>query len=343
MSITAKSDKERVITEETHNPAFGVLRGTRASRSRSISYSIVLSMVACGAIISIWWIVTFGISWIEVSAFILFYFLSSIGQGIGLHRYFSHKSFCTSKLIRFLLAFFAIMSVQGSIVEWVGDHRRHHFRTDKCGDPHSPRIDNHCLAISGWRGLLHAQIGWLFTDTSTDYTIFARDLLADRVVAFFSRTRLFWYFVSIVVLPGIYGYVFGGMQHAIGAILVGGMLRAAVFSQSVSALNSIAHTFGTVRFHNKDNSRNNAFLAMFTLGEGWHNNHHRFPRNAHTGHAWYEIDILGATISLMEEFGLVWNVVRNTRFDANAKTPLEVQETITQSGTDNIKSDNRIS
>ena len=318
MRITDDSGNERFGTEATPEPPFGVLLGTRAARIRIISYSFVLSLVAIGAIVSIWWVATHDVGWIEVSTFALFYFLSAVGQGIGLHRYFSHKSFKTSKPMRFLLAWFATMSMQGSIVEWVGDHRRHHYRTDDCGDPHSPRIDDHCNAIKGWRGLLHAQLGWLFTDTSTDYTVFARDMLADRVVVFFSDTRLLWYFVSIVVLPGLYGYAFGGTEHAIGAILIGGMLRAAIFSQSVSALNSIGHTFGAVRFHHGDCSRNNALIALFTLGEGWHNNHHRFPRNAYAGLAWYEIDILGATIHLMEKLGLAWNVVRIAWLDADA-------------------------
>jgi stearoyl-CoA desaturase (delta-9 desaturase) len=316
MSAALESGVGRLASEAT-GPAFGVLVGTQAARKRIISYAIVLSLVAAGTLTSVWWIATHGVGWIELSAFALFYFLSAVGQGIGLHRYFSHKSFETSPVVRFLLALLATMSMQGSIVEWVGDHRRHHLRTDDCGDPHSPRIDDHCHAIHGWRGLLHAQLGWLFTDTSTDYTVFARDLLSDRIVVFFSDTRLFWYFVSLVVLPGLYGYAFGGVDHAIGAVLVAGMLRAAIFSQSVLALNSIGHTFGSVRFQDDDGSRNNALLAAFTLGEGWHNNHHRFPRNAYAGLAWYEIDVLGATIRLMERLGLVWTVVRTARLDAD--------------------------
>jgi stearoyl-CoA desaturase (delta-9 desaturase) len=323
MSLAVESDSGRLDPGARPGPAFGVLIGTRAARKRIISYSIVLSLVAAGTIAALWWMATHGVGWIEVSCFVLFYFLSAVGQGIGLHRYFSHRSFETSKPVRLVLAWLATMSMQGSVVEWVGDHRRHHLRTDDCGDPHSPTIDDHCQAISGWRGLLHAQLGWLFTDTSTDHKVFAHDLLADRVVVFFSDTRLFWYFVSIVVLPGLYGYAFGGMEHAVGAILIGGMLRAAIFSQSVLALNSIGHRFGTVRFYDGDSSRNNALLAVFTLGEGWHNNHHRFPRNAYAGLAWYEVDVLGATISLMEKLGLVWNVVRIARLDTDTRPPAE--------------------
>ena len=318
MSLAVGSDSGHLEAEARPGPAFGVLVGTRAARKRIISYSIVLSLVAIGTVAALWWIATHDVGWIEVSCFVLFYFLSAVGQGIGLHRYFSHKSFETSKPMRFVLAWLATMSMQGSIVEWVGDHRRHHLRTDDCGDPHSPTIDDHCHAIRGWRGLLHAQLGWLFTDTSTDHKVFAHDLLADRVVVLFSDTRLFWYFVSIVVLPGLYGYAFGGTEHAIGAILIGGMLRAAIFSQSVLALNSIGHSFGAVRFYDGDSSRNNALLAVFTLGEGWHNNHHRFPRNAYAGLAWYEVDVLGATISLMEKLGLAWNVVRIARLSSVA-------------------------
>jgi len=302
-------------------PAVGVLQDSPEAKRRFYSYAAVLGVVVVGATAAVVWIYHHGLSWIEISGFFLLYFMAAVGQGIGLHRYFSHKCFQTSTTMRCLLALLATMSVQGPIIEWVADHRRHHARSDECGDAHSPVIDNHCHKMTTWKGLWHAQLGWLFTDTSSDLHIFAKDLLQDRIVLFFSRTRLLWYFVSIVVIPGAYGHGLGGSEHAVGSILVAGMLRTALFSQSVLALNSIGHTFGSTRFAQDNHSRNNALLAILTFGEGWHNNHHRFPRNAYAGLAWYEIDVLGTTITVLEKLGLVWNVVRNAKLDKKQPSP----------------------
>jgi stearoyl-CoA desaturase (delta-9 desaturase) len=203
------------------------------------------------------------------------------------------------------------MAMQGSIINWVSDHRRHHAHTDQFGDVHSPHLDGHGAPLTGWRGLFHAQLGWLFDDTYSDPQIFAKDIVDDPVVQYFSRTRLSWYFISIVVLPGLYGYLLGGTEHILGGILIGGMLRAILFSQAVLALNSIGHTYGAVRFTEvAGTSRNNFWLSIALLGEGWHNNHHRFPRNAYSGLAWYEFDPLGRMISVGERLGFFWDVVR---------------------------------
>jgi stearoyl-CoA desaturase (Delta-9 desaturase) len=311
--MTVAFDQASVLARE-QQPA-GVLTDSPEARHRFYSYAVVLGIVAIGSGYSAFWIYQHGLSWIEITGFFLLYFMAAVGQGIGLHRYFSHKCFQTSAAMRWLIALLATMSVQGPIVEWVADHRRHHAHSDECGDAHSPVIDNHCQPLASWKGLWHAQLGWLFTDTSSDLHIYAKDLLQDRTVMFFSRARLVWYFASIVVIPGLYGYGLGGAEHAAGSILIAGMLRTALFSQSVLALNSFGHTFGSIRFKVDDHSRNNALLAIVTLGEGWHNNHHRFPRNAYAGLAWYEIDVLGSTITLLEKLGLVWNVVRNARLN----------------------------
>ncbi|MDB5648697.1 MAG: hypothetical protein JWL62_217 [Hyphomicrobiales bacterium] len=280
-----------------------------------MSYAVVLSLVGVGATAAVVWIALNGLTWVEVSCFLLFYVLTSVGQGIGLHRYFTHRSFKTSRTMRAILALLATMSMQGSIIGWVADHRRHHAHTDHCGDLHSPHIDDHCSPLTSWRGILHAQLGWLFADTFSDARIFAKDLADDPMLVFFGRTRLFWYLVSIVLLPALYGRIVGGAEHVVGAILIGGMLRAVIFSQSILALNSIGHTMGAIRFAQANTSRNNFWLAILTLGEGWHNNHHRFPRNAYAGLAWYEIDPLGTMISIGEKLGLCWDVVRVARLD----------------------------
>jgi stearoyl-CoA desaturase (delta-9 desaturase) len=281
---------------------------TRESRGRALSYGCVLGGIGIAGLAAPIWVMTHGITPVEVSAFFVFYLLSSVGQGIGLHRYYSHRSFETSRAGRTLLGILAIMSLQGPIIAWVADHRRHHAHTDRCGDPHSPSVDAACQRLSGWRGLWHAQLGWLFDGSFTDPNVYASDIVNDRFLRTLDRTRLLWYAASILALPALYGWALGGMQHVLGTVLIAGAFRAFLFSQSILALNSIGHTRGGQRFAQANMSRNNALVALFTLGEGWHNNHHRFPRSAHVGVAWYEFDPLGAIIRILESAGLVWNV-----------------------------------
>jgi stearoyl-CoA desaturase (delta-9 desaturase) len=283
---------------------------TRESRGRALSYGCVLGCIAIAALAAPLWVLANGVSFVEISAFFLFYLLSSIGQGVCLHRYFSHRSFETSKAGRTLFGILAIMSLQGPIIAWVADHRRHHAHTDRCGDPHSPSVDASCRPLTGWRGLWHAQLGWLFDGSFTDPEVYASDIVNDRFLRTLDQTRLLWYAASILALPALYGLALGGPQHVLGTVLIAGAFRAFVFSQSILALNSIGHTRGAQRFAQANTSRNNALVALFTLGEGWHNNHHRFPRSAHVGVAWYEVDPLGGIIRVLEKLRLVWNVRR---------------------------------
>jgi stearoyl-CoA desaturase (delta-9 desaturase) len=288
----------------------GVQINVEEARHRARSYGVVLVLVGFAALAAPIWAFLYGVGTVEVSAFCLFYVMASIGQGIGLHRYFSHHSFETSKAGRTLLGILAVMSMQGPIIAWVADHRRHHAHTDQCGDTHSPSIDGACAPLAGWKGLWHAQLGWIFGSSYSDPRIFASDIADDAQLRALDRTRLLWYAASILVLPAAYGWLLGGSEHIVGTVLVAGAFRAFLFSQSVLALNSLAHSFGNRRFEQANTSCNNALVAALTLGEGWHNNHHRFPRSAHVGVDWYEIDVLGEIIHLCEILGLVWNVRR---------------------------------
>jgi stearoyl-CoA desaturase (delta-9 desaturase) len=165
-------------------------------------------------------------------------------------------------------------------------------------------------------------MGWLFDDTMSDFDVYAKDLLQDRMVMFFHRTRWFWYCASFFILPGLYGFALGGVEHAIGTILIGGVLKTFLVLNAIAAIASIGHTFGSVRFKMpNDRSRNNAMLALLTFGEGWHNNHHRHPRAAHIGLAWYEVDVNGAIIHALERAGLAWDVVPH--LDTRSRRPLE--------------------
>jgi len=156
---------------------------------------------------------------------------------------------------------------------------------------------------------MHAHIGWMFDETATDFNIYAKDLLADPIIIFFHQTRWAWCLISLM-LPFLYGLVLGGMEHAWGSLLIGGYLRIAVLNNVVWAVNSFGHSVGYQNFHHQNNSKNNFILALLTFGDGWHNNHHRFPRSAWHGLRRHELDVSGLIIDAMERRGIVKNVVR---------------------------------
>ncbi|MYZ48888.1 acyl-CoA desaturase [Propylenella binzhouense] len=308
MSIAVGDFEGRSVPSAS--PAPGVIVGGPEVLRKRIEYGTILVSLLLGSLVGVYWLTQNSLTWIEVTAFLIGYCVINVGVGMALHRYFTHKAFETNAVVRFILGMFGAFAVQGSIIDWVADHRRHHAHTDDCGDTHSPHVDEHCHDTSTWRGLLHAHFTWLFDDTTTDLNVYGKDLTQDRMLVFFHRTRWLWAILSVVVLPGLFGYAFGGVEHMWGAIWVGGFLRTFIFLNFVLAVNSIGHTFGSERFEQDNHSKNNLVLALLTFGDGWHNNHHRFPRNAFAGLAWWEIDVNGYLIVALEKLGLAWKVVR---------------------------------
>jgi stearoyl-CoA desaturase (delta-9 desaturase) len=296
--------------DEQIHPKIGVKIGGSESFWLRAEYMTIVGSLFIGSCVAVWWMTQNAMTWIEWTSLAIGYVVINVGVGLGHHRYFTHKSFETSRPMRYAIGILAQLTCQGSMLRWVADHRRHHAHADECGDVHSPVIDGMCNNSGKISGLIHGHIGWLFDKTYTDLDVFGRDLQQDEVVMFCHRTRWIWAFVSVIGFPGLFGYVFGGVEHMIGSILVGGFFRTFVFLNFVLGVNSIGHTFGSERFENHSHAKNNMLLALLTFGDGWHNNHHRHPRNAYAGLAWYEIDVNGYIISGLEKLGLVWNVVR---------------------------------
>lgn len=289
--------------------ARGIIVGGPIVFWKRFESSLLFLINVVGSGVAVWWLTRHEPGAVELSFFVLSLCVTLLGIGVGVHRHFAHKSFECGPVVRFCLAMAGMMACQGSIVKWVANHRRHHMHSDGPGDPHSPVVDGHGEKMSFARGMLHAHLGFLFDDTMTDFKVYAADLLADPMVMFFHRTRWFWYFTSFFFLPGLYGYAVGGADHVAGTILIVGILRTFLVLNAIASVGSIGHTFGRVRFQMpQDRSRNNAFLALVTFGEGWHNNHHRHPKAAHVGLAWYEVDVNGAFINLLARAGLAWNV-----------------------------------
>jgi stearoyl-CoA desaturase (Delta-9 desaturase) len=289
---------------------FGVIFGGPEVVSKTIEYTLIVGSLAVGSVAAIVWALYHPVTWIEITTLLMGYVIINIGVGLALHRHFSHESFKTYPAVRYVLGAFGAMSCQGSVLKWTADHRRHHAHADSCGDIHSPHIDAHCHHTNTWWGLLYGHIGWLFDTTTTDLKIYGRGLSDDPVVIFFHRTRWFWFAFSLVIFPGAFGYVFGGVEHMIGAILIGGFLRTFVFLNFVLGVNSIGHRWGSERYPQDNHSKNNYVLGLLTFGDGFHNNHHYFPRAAMAAHRWWEIDVNGWLIHGLERIGLAWDVVR---------------------------------
>jgi stearoyl-CoA desaturase (Delta-9 desaturase) len=244
--------------------------------------------------------------WYDLVAFLAVYIPTGLGITVGFHRLFTHRSFKTGPVTRGVLAALGSAAIEGPVISWVADHRKHHAFSDEEGDPHSPHVDH-----GGLRGLFHAHMGWLFVhDQRALKTRYAPDLLADPVVSFVNRTFLLWVITGFVV-PFAIGYVLGGtLVGALTSLLWGGLIRILVLHHVTYSINSLCHVFGRRDFETGDESRNLAWLAIPSFGESWHNNHHAFPTSSVHGLKWWQVDLSSMVIRTMEKLGLAWDVVR---------------------------------
>jgi stearoyl-CoA desaturase (delta-9 desaturase) len=249
--------------------------------------------------------------WSDLAVFGLIYALTGFGITIGFHRLLTHRSFSTSPVLRGVFAALGSAAIEGPVVSWVADHRKHHACSDRPGDPHSPHVDHGCGWRGTLRGLYHAHLGWLFVHTQRgSKERFAPDLLRDPVVRFVDRTFPLWAALGLVVPFGLGVAIGGSVAAGLTALLWGGAVRVFVLHHVTYSVNSLCHMFGDRRFKTGDESRNLAWLALPTLGEAWHNNHHAFPTSAIHGLGRRQLDPSGLVIGALERLGLVWDVVR---------------------------------
>jgi stearoyl-CoA desaturase (delta-9 desaturase) len=236
------------------------------------------------------------------------YLLSAVGITVGFHRLLTHRAFRTYAWMERLLAVLGSLAVQGSVLDWVADHRKHHAHTDREGDPHSPHIGHG----SGLRGLLHAHVGWLLeTQGQADWKRYATELYEDPAMRRIGRSFPLLGALSLA-LPALLGFAVHGFtaSGALRGLVWGGLVRIFLVHHVTWSVNSICHFFGRRRFDLDDRSTNVAWLAVLSLGESWHHNHHAFPRSALHGLRWYELDLSGLLILAMARAGLAWDVVR---------------------------------
>jgi stearoyl-CoA desaturase (Delta-9 desaturase) len=249
--------------------------------------------------------------WSDIAVFGILYMLTGLGVTVGFHRLFTHRSFATSSALRGVFAALGSVAIEGPVISWVADHRKHHAFADQPGDPHSPHVDHGVGLRGALRGLAHAHMGWLFLHNQRGARKrYAPDLLADPVVRFVDRTFVFWALGGLAAAFGL-GWLIGGtLSAALTGLLWGGAVRLLVLHHVTYSINSLCHFFGRKRFDTGDESRNLAWLSLLSFGEAWHNNHHAFPTSAAHGMRWWEIDIASTVIRGLERVGLVWDVVR---------------------------------
>lgn len=230
------------------------------------------------------------VHWSDLALLATMYSLVILGVTIGFHRMLTHRSFRTHPVVKVVLLVLGSMAAEGGALEWAATHIKHHTRSDREGDPHSPI-----------EGLFHAHIGWLFRDGMANPNIYCRHLLKDRVVVFISYTFLLWVALGLVI-----PFLIGGWT----GLLWGGLVRIFLVNHVVWSVNSLCHTFGKREFETNDRSHNQWILGVLCVGEGWHNNHHAFPRSAFHGLHWWQVDLSGYIIRALERLGLAHDVYR---------------------------------
>ena len=245
------------------------------------------------------------ISWFDVGLLVAGYFVTVLGVTAGYHRLFTHRSYVARRPLKIALAVLGSCALQGSLVDWVTTHRRHHQYSDRPGDPHSPVAPT---PRSRWGGLLHAHVGWLFRVPLPVRRRDSADLLMDRDLRVVS-TLFPLFSVLTLAVPFFAGWaVAGTLSGALTALLWGGLVRLFLAHHVTWSINSVCHTFGRRPFRTTDRSRNVALLAVASLGESWHNAHHAFPSLARHGVDPHQVDLTAASIRIWERLGWVHDV-----------------------------------
>jgi stearoyl-CoA desaturase (Delta-9 desaturase) len=243
---------------------------------------IVIHLAALGAFLS-------GVTWQAVVCCVVLFVVRMFAVTGGYHRYFSHRTYKTSRAFQFVLAVLAQSTAQKGALWWAAHHRQHHRLSDKPGDLHSPVID----------GFWYSHVGWLFNGTGhTDYSQIP-DFAAFPELRFLNR-----HYLLPPIALGVATFLLLGWS----GLFIGFFLSTVFTWHATFTINSLSHVFGKRRFATTDDSRNNWLLALLTLGEGWHNNHHRFPASARQGFYWWEVDITYYTLKALSWVGLVWDL-----------------------------------
>jgi stearoyl-CoA desaturase (delta-9 desaturase) len=247
------------------------------------------------------------ISLTDVIIAIVMYYLTGHGVTVGFHRYFTHGSFKAKRWMRVALAVAGSMAVEGPIIRWVADHRRHHAFSDREGDPHSPWRYGESLA-GLTKGFWHAHLGWMFEEEQTNQERFAPDLIADKDIALVSRSFGALTAVSLLLPALAGGLITWSWTGALTAFFWGSLVRVFILHHTTWSVNSICHIVGKRPFASRDKSANFWPMALLAMGENWHNLHHADPTSARHGVLRGQVDTSARIIWLFEKLGWIYDV-----------------------------------
>ena len=283
-----------------------VFEGTKRHGEQFMLYTfVIVPFLAFLAAIPVAW--GWGLGWTDVILFVVFYYFSGLGVTIGYHRLFTHGSFKANRPLRVVLAIAGSFAIEGPVIRWVADHRRHHANSDKEGDPHSPwRYGTSTGAL--FKGLCWAHIGWMFDENHTNREKYAPDLMADKDILFVEKTFVPWLLLSVFLPPAIAGLMFMSWTAALSAFFWASLVRIFLLHHVTWSINSICHTIGERPFQARDKSTNFWPLAILSFGESWHNMHHADPTAARHGVLKGQLDTSARIIWIFEKLGWVTDV-----------------------------------
>jgi stearoyl-CoA desaturase (Delta-9 desaturase) len=285
----------------------GTLGGERKKTWEQVALALFIAVpfLAVLAAVPVAWGGFLG--WHDVVLAVIFYTVAGHGISIGFHRYFTHKSFKPNRPVKVALAIAGSLAIEGPVIRWVADHRKHHKFSDRDGDPHSPwRYGNSVGALT--RGFLYAHVGWLFDPEQTPQRQYAPDLLKDEDIRKVSRAFPLLVVVSILAPAVIGGLWSWSITGALTAFFWASLVRIALLHHVTWSINSICHTIGARPFKSRDKSGNVWWLAILSQGESWHNLHHSDPTCARHGVLKGQIDTSARIIRWLEKAGWVTEV-----------------------------------
>jgi stearoyl-CoA desaturase (delta-9 desaturase) len=319
-SLTRPTGAPRPASPDTGLPTNALGREKGTLEQITLYAFVIVPFLALAAVVPAAW--GWGLSWTDVGLFVAFYVPTVLGITVGYHRHFTHGSFKATRGLRIAMAIVGSMAIQGPVVQWVADHRRHHAFSDRDGDPHSPwRYGTDGRALL--KGMFHAHLGWLFDRRQTNPERYAPDLLKDVALRRTSRLFVVWAFVSLALPTLIGGLVTMSWAGAWTAFFWAGLVRVALSHHVTWSINSICHTVGNRPFAARDRSTNFWPLAILSMGESWHNLHHADPTCARHGVLRGQIDISARVIWIFEQLGWARDVKwpDPVRLAAKRRTP----------------------
>ncbi|HEX3326725.1 MAG TPA: acyl-CoA desaturase [Actinomycetota bacterium] len=304
---TVLEERREVVRDQPAVPGVRLLEPRTARFQRRLVLIVTLLPFA-GFVAAVWTLWGAGLSMLDGALFLAMYCIAGLGVTVGFHRLFTHRSFEAKPWVRYALAIMGSLSVEGPIIRWVADHRRHHAFSDQPGDPHSPHLDEGPGFMGVAKGLWHAHMGWFFSDEQTSANRWAPDLVKDPVLRKIDTLFPLWVTISFALPPVIGFLITGTLKGAVLAFLWGSLARIFLLHHVTWSVNSICHFYGSRPYKTTDFSTNNWALAIVSFGESWHNNHHAFPTSAVHGLGKGQIDASAGFIALLQKLHLVQDV-----------------------------------